>query len=117
IKPSFALKASRYAGVLVEALVKYDYFRLESGKNFDIPVENISAGGLLFKLENPKLKKYLIKNTALQMSLLFPARQIEARGVICRIQENNSEYGVQFQEINQTDMKYIDDIANRNIPL
>ena len=46
IKPINAQKVKEYADVLVEALVKYDYFRLDSGDRYDIPVINISAGGL-----------------------------------------------------------------------
>ncbi len=112
IKPSFAMRTSKYAGILVAALVKYDYFTLESGNAFDIPLVNISAGGLLFRLNKPNLKPYLIVNTGLQMSIRFPSRQIEARGTIFRIDGNKSEYGVKFDEINGIDVKYIDDVVH-----
>jgi hypothetical protein len=108
IKPSFAKRVAGYAGILVEALVKYDYFSLESGGEFDIPVVNVSAGGLLFTLDKENLKQYLITQTALQMSVLFPHRQVEVRGVIHRVVKETSEYGMSFQEINQDDINYIE---------
>jgi hypothetical protein len=117
IKPAFALRTVAYADILVEALVKYDYFRLESGKNHEISVLNISAGGLLFRLDDERLKKYIIVNTVIQMSILLPGRSIEARGIVYRIETKRSEYGAKFQEINETDMKYIDDLANKRIQL
>jgi hypothetical protein len=117
IKPSFALRAARYSSILVSALVKYDYFTLESGKDFDIPIVNISAGGLLFKLNKPGLRSYLIINTGLQMSIRFPSRQIEVRGRIFRVDPERSEYGVKFEEINEIDMRYIDDVVHGKAPL
>jgi hypothetical protein len=113
IKPTFVERATKYAGILVEALVKYDYFSLESGKDFDIPLVNISAGGLLFTLGKPNLTQYLIIQTILQMSIRFPARLIEARGVIFRIDEDRSEYGVKFQEINEIDVQYIESLVEK----
>lgn len=113
IKPAFAIRAAGYASVLVEALVKYNYFHLDSGSDFEIPVINISAGGLLFKLDKPALNEYIIENTVLQMSILFPDRQIEARGIVFRIEDKTLEYGVKFQEINELDWKYIEDIAKK----
>jgi hypothetical protein len=113
IKPAFAKRAAGYADILVEALVKYDYFSLESGGEFDIPVVNVSAGGLLFKLDKPNLQQYLITQTILQMSILFPHRQVEVRGVIHRIDEEGSEYGVSFQEINQDDIHYIESYVRK----
>jgi len=117
IKPTQAIRVSGYATILVEALVKYDYFRLDSGNSFDIPVLNISAGGLLFKLENPKLKQYVIKNTVLKMSINFPSRRIEALGTVFRVDNEKSEYGCKFQEINQEDANYIEDVVKKRIPL
>jgi uncharacterized protein YlxP (DUF503 family) len=113
IKPSFAKRTIGYADILVEALVKYDYFSLESGAEFDIPVVNVSAGGLLFSLDKPNLGQYLITDTILQMSILFPHRQVEARGVIHRIVKETSEYGVSFQEINQEDVAYIETLVKK----
>jgi hypothetical protein len=113
IKPAFVERAQKYAGILVEALVKYDYFSLESGSAFDIPVIDISAGGLLFRLNKPELKQYLIDQTVLQMSIRFPARQIQARGMIFRRDDERSEYGVKFQEINELDARYIEDLAHK----
>jgi hypothetical protein len=117
IKPNSALRAAQYAGILVEALGKYDYFSLESGKEFDIPVINISAGGLLFRLDAQKHKQYLMLRTVLQMSLRFPDRQIEVRGCIHRINEQGSEYGVKFEEINEVDVQYIDEMVRREVSL
>jgi len=117
IKPSFALRASWYAGILVEALVKYDYFSLESGDDFDIPVINVSAGGVLFKLERAELKRYLVLKTILQMAIQFPARQVEARGSIHRIDEEGAAYGVQLERINEVDARYIDDVVHGRISL
>jgi hypothetical protein len=117
IKPVYAMKAAGYADILVEALVKYDYFHLDSGKGYEIPVVNISAGGLLFKLEKPDLKHYIIKDTVVQMSISFPDRVVEARGVIYRIEEDALEYGVKFQEINELDWKYIEDIVKNKVSL
>jgi len=111
IKPTFIERTARYAGILVEALVKYDYFSLETGTECDIPVINISGGGLLFRLQKKNLQQYLIAHTVIQMSIRFPGRQVEARGIIHRIDEENSEYGVKFQEINEIDRKFIDDIV------
>lgn len=108
IKPSFAKRVAGYAGILVEALVKYDYFSLESGGEFDIEVVNVSAGGLLFTLDKENLKQYLITQTVLRMSILFPHRQVEARGVIHRFIKEMAEYGISFQEINQDDINYIE---------
>jgi len=113
IKPAFVERTCKYAGILVEALVKYDYFSLESGIEFDIPLVNISAGGLMFRLDKKNLQQYLIVQTVLQMSIQLPSRQIEARGIIFRIDEEKSEYGVKFQEINEIDMRYIDDVVKR----
>jgi hypothetical protein len=113
IKPAFVERAIKYAGILVEALVKYDYFRLESGGEYDIPVVNISAGGLLFKLTKENLRQYLIDQTVLQMSVRFPARLIETRGVIFRIVPERSEYGVKFQEISELDARYIESMVQR----
>ena len=117
IKPAFALRTAGYASILVEALIKYDYFRLDSGQKFEIPVVNISAGGLLFKLDESRLKNYIIAKTILQMSIRFPQRQIETRGVVYRIEEEVSEYGVKFQEINEEDIRYVESIVKRGIPL
>ncbi len=111
IKPTFAIKSAKYAGILVEALVKYDYFTLESGSEFDVPVINISAGGLLFRLEKAALKQYLILRTVLQISIRFPSRQLETRGIIYRVEEERSEYGVKFAKINEDDIKYIEDVV------
>ncbi len=111
IKPAYVERAVKYAGILVEALVKYDYFSLESGAGHDIPIINISTGGLLFKLTKENLKQYLINQTVLQMSIRFPARLIETRGVIFRIAREHSEYGVKFQEISELDARYLQDLA------
>ncbi len=113
IKPASIERTSRYADILVEALVKYDYFSLETGIEYDISIVNISAGGLLFRLQKKNLKQYLIAHTVIQMSIRFPKRQIEARGIIYRIDEGNSEYGVKFQEINEIDRKFIEDTVRR----
>jgi len=113
IKRSFAQKVIKYARILVEALVKYDYFSLDSGKDYDTPVINISAGGLLFKLNNPKLKKYLIEKSVLQISIRFLDRDVEAKGIIFRIDSEKSEYGVRFQEINDYDTEYIENIVKK----
>ncbi len=59
------------------------------------------------------LNQYIIKNTVLQMSILFPERQIEARGIVFRIEDKTLEYGVKFQEINELDWKYIENIAKK----
>jgi hypothetical protein len=117
IKPAFALRTLEYGSILVEALVKYDYFRLDSGNAYEIAVVNISAGGLLFKLEESRLKGYIIGHTVLQMSIKFPKRIIDARGVVYRIDEDAYEYGVKFQEINEEDINYIDRIVKNRIPL
>jgi hypothetical protein len=117
IKPVYALKAAGYADILVEALVKYDYFHLDSGKGYEIPVVNVSAGGLLFKLEKPELKQYIIRDTVVQMSIYFPERVVEARGVIYRMEADTLEYGVKFQEINELDWKYIEDIVKNKISI
>jgi hypothetical protein len=111
IKPQSAVRAAKYGAILVEALVKYDYFSLESGDVFDIPVLNIGAGGLLFKLDHLKLKQYLIPQTMLQMSIHFQSRQVEASGIIQRIDEGKSEFGVKFAHINGEDARYIDDVV------
>jgi hypothetical protein len=108
IKPVNALRAAGYGSILVEALVKYDYFTLSTGSECDIPVENISAGGALFRLEDQKLKKYLTLNTLLQMSVCFPSRQIEVSGSVHRIDHEQSVYGVEFLQINEVDAKYIE---------
>ena len=113
IKPAFALRTAGYASILVEALVKYDYFRLDSGKDFEIPVINVSAGGLLFKLEESGLKQYVIFKTVLQMSIRFPDRQIEVRGIVYRVEDEVSEYGVKFQEINEEDIQYIEGLVKK----
>lgn len=115
IKPVYALKVAGYADILVEALVKYDYFHLDSGAGYEIPVVNVSAGGLLFKLEKLELKQYIIENTVLQMSISFPDRVIEARGVIYRMDDDALEYGVKFQEINEPDWKYIENIVKKKV--
>jgi hypothetical protein len=117
IKPAFAIRTAGYANILIEALVKYDYFRLDSGKEFEIPVINISAGGILFKLDESRLKNYIIVRTILQMSIRFPERQVETRGVVYRIDEEASEYGVKFQEINENDIRYIESIVKRGVSL
>jgi len=117
IKPVQAIRASGYATLLVETLVKYDYFRLDSGESFDIPVLNISAGGLLFKLEKSKLIKYVIPDTVLRISIKFPARIIEALGIVFRVDKEKSEYGCKFQEINQEDADYIEDVVKKKILL
>lgn len=113
IKPAFVERAMKYAGVLVEALVKYDYFSLESGAEHDIPIINISAGGLLFRLTKQNLKQYLMDQTVLQMSIRFPARLIETRGVVFRMVQERSEYGVKFQEISELDARYIEDLVRK----
>ncbi len=117
IKPKFAFRATRYAGILVEALVKYDYFTLESGDDFDVPIVNISAGGLLFKLDGSTMKQYLIIRTTLMMSIRFPSRQVEASGTIHRIDEERSEFGVKFAVINEADSLFIDDVVNGRLSI
>jgi hypothetical protein len=112
IKPQSAFRAFRYAGILVEALVRYGYFRLESGDDFDVQVINISAGGVLFSLDKPALKRYLNLNTVLHLSIRLSDRQIEARGSVHRIDEDRSEYGVQFDYVNEADARFIDDVVH-----
>jgi hypothetical protein len=112
IKPQSAFRAFRYAGILVEALVHYGYFKLESGDDFDVPVINISAGGVLFRLDKPALKGYLSLRTTLHLSIRLSNRQIEARGSVHRIDERRSEYGVQFEYINEADARFIDDVVH-----
>ena len=51
------------------------------------------------------------------MSISFPERIVEARGVIYRMEEDVLEYGVKFQEINEMDWKYIEDIVKNKIPI
>ncbi len=114
IKPINAQKVKEYADVLVEALVKYDYFRLDSGDKFDIPVINISAGGLLFRLNNDKVKKYLTKNTVLMASIKFPDRQIGIKGVITRFNPYTSEYALKFLEIEKDDVDYIESLDKKD---
>jgi hypothetical protein len=117
IKPSMAVRALEYGRILVEALVKYDYFRLDSGEVHQIPVVNLSAGGLLFRLEDPSIRGYIIFHTVLQMSIKCPGRIIQARGVVYRIDREASEFGVKFQEINEEDINYIDNMVKNRIPL
>jgi hypothetical protein len=112
IKPQSALRVLRYAGILVEALVHYGYFRLESGDDFDVPIINISAGGVLFRLDKPALKGYLNLHTVLHLSIRLANRQIEARGSVHRIDEERSEYGVQFDYVNEADARFIDDVVH-----
>jgi len=117
IKPVFALRTLEYGNILVEALVKYDYFRLDSGDAYEITVVNISAGGLLFRLQNSKIRGYIILHTVLQMTIKFPGRIIQTRGVVYRTDEEASEFGVKFQEINEEDINFIDNIVKNRIPL
>jgi len=117
IKPMNALKTKQYAEVLVEALVKYDYFRLDSGKDYNIPVVDISAGGLLFRLEDEKLKRYLAKNTLLEIDINLPYRRINARGIVTRVMKEHSEYAVKFQEIEQEDAEYLNSLAQGKIKI
>jgi len=116
IKPQSAARALRYAGILVEALVHYGYFKLESGDDFDIPVLNISAGGVLFRLDDPVLKRYLMLHTVLHLSILLSNRQIEVRGSVHRIDAGRSEYGVKFEYINEVDARFIDDVVHGRVP-
>jgi hypothetical protein len=111
IKPAFAVKAAEYANVLVEALVKYDYFSLKSEEQFKIPVVNLSAGGLLFRLEESRLKGYITRGSILLMVLHFEDRQMRVRGIVYRIEEETSSYGVKFQEISVEDLKFIGDFV------
>jgi len=97
--------------------VKYDYFRLDSGEAHQIPVVNLSAGGLLFRLEDPRIRGFIILHTVLQMSIRCPGRIIQARGVVYRIDKEASEYGLKFQEINEEDINYIDNMVKNRIPL
>jgi hypothetical protein len=113
IKPAFAVKAAEYANVLVDALVKYDYFNLKSEEQFKIPVVNLSAGGLLFRLEESRLKGYISRGSILLVALQFEERQIRIRGIVYRIEEETSSYGVKFQEISVDDMNFIDDFVKR----
>jgi hypothetical protein len=113
IKPAFAVKAAEYANVLVEALVKYDYFNLKSEEQFKIPVVNLSAGGLLFRLEESRLKGYITKGSVLLLALHFEERQMRARGIVYRIEEETSSYGVKFQEISVEDVNFIEDFVKR----
>jgi len=117
IKPALALKAMEYVSLLTEALVKYDYFNLKSGDDFKIPVLNISAGGLLFRLEDPRLGGYIVKGTILLMALLFDDRQVRARGVVYRVEEEKATYGVKFQEIGEEDAKYIEGLVRQMRPV
>jgi hypothetical protein len=117
IKPAFALRTQEYGSILVEALMKYDYFRLDSGDAHDIEVVNISAGGLLFRLDGPAIKRYIMLQTVLQMSIKFPERVVPARGIVYRIDGESSEYGVKFQEIDEADVRYINGIARKKVPL
>ena len=117
IKPMNAIKSKQYAEVLVEALVKYNYFRLNSGKDYNIPVVDISTGGLLFRLSDEKLKRYLMKDTLLEMDINFPRRRISTKGIITRIVKESSEYAVKFQEIEQDDADYIDSLARGEIQI
>ncbi|HHE04896.1 MAG TPA: PilZ domain-containing protein, partial [candidate division WOR-3 bacterium] len=117
IKPMNALKTKQYAEVLVEALVKYDYFRLDSGKDYNIPVVDISAGGLLFRLEDETLKRYLAKNTLLEIDINLPYRRINARGIVTRVMKEHSEYAVKFQEIEQEDAEYLNSLAQGKIKI
>ena len=112
IKPAFALRTAKYGAALVEALVKYDYFTLESGDVFDVPVVNMSAGGLLFKLDGSSLKQYLILRTTLMMTIQFASRLIKANGMIHRIDALRSEFGVKFFLINDADSHFIDDVVH-----
>jgi hypothetical protein len=113
IKPAFAVKAAEYANVLVEALVKYDYFNLKSEEKFKIPVVNLSAGGLLFRLEESRLKGYITRGSVLLVALHFEERQMQVRGIVYRIEEETSSYGVKFQEISVEDMNFIEDFVKR----
>ncbi|RKX99455.1 MAG: hypothetical protein DRP54_07215 [Spirochaetes bacterium] len=117
IKPLQALRVLDYATLLVEALVKYDYFRLESGMDYDIPLVDISAGGMLFKLTKPQLKRYLTVGTFIQASIKFPSRYIEVMAEIFRIDQANLLYGCKFKEINEEDMNWIEDLAKKKNPL
>jgi hypothetical protein len=117
IKPALALKAMEYVSLLTEALVKYDYFNLKSGDEFKIPVLNISTGGLLFRLEDPRLGGYIVKGSILLMALLFDDRQVRARGVVYRVEEEKATYGVKFQEIGEEDANYIDGLVRQMRPV
>jgi hypothetical protein len=112
IKPAFVLRTSKYGAALVEALVKHDYFPLDSGDDFDVPVVNMSAGGLLFKLDTPSLKQYLILRTTLMMTIQCASRLIRANGMIRRINRPRSEFGVKFFVINDADSHFIDDVVH-----
>ena len=117
VKPMNAIKTRQYAELIVEALVKYDYFRLDSGKDFNIPVIDISAGGLLFRLKDEKLKRYLTKYTLLHVDINLPKRRITTKGVVTRIVKQSSEYALKFQEIEQDDMKYIDSLVQGKVEI
>ena len=112
IKSSFALRTVKYGNALVEALVKYDYFSLESGDGFDVPVVNMSAGGLLFKLDGSSLKQYLILRTTLMMTIQCASRLIKVNGIVHRIDKMRSEFGVKFFLINEADSHFIDDVVH-----
>ena len=112
IKSAFALRTAKYGAALVEALVKYDYFTLESGDGFDVPIVNMSAGGLLFKLDGSSLKQYLILRTTLMMTIQCASRLIKANGIIHRIDKIRSEFGVKFFVINEADSHFIDDVVH-----
>ena len=114
-KPSFDLKAVEtfmsFARVFAWSLKLHGYFR-NSPKltdDYKTQVVDVSAGGLLFACQDPKLLQALKENLAVSVRLTSKRRTIDAAGVIRRHYVGGPEgfFGIEFTVMAPEDFRFL----------
>ncbi len=104
--------------IITEALAKAKLHQLDTGKDFDVPTIDLSAGGVLIEMNDPFILKYLTGDMKLRIVLKVNEREVTTIGKIIRIEineEKNTEIAVKFTELRWNDQEYIDTYVNRKI--
>lgn len=86
------------ADIVSEALIKARLFRLESGSELNVKVEDISLTGCLLVIDDPYIMKFMHQGVMVQVSFGFPDRIVEIRGEIRRVfsEDNKMKVGIHF---------------------
>lgn len=105
------------ADIVSEALAKGKLFNLNTGKDYDIPVINISAGGVYLEVNSPYINKFLHEDMKLQLDIKIIKKEIQTSAEIRRIDyvDKTVRLAIKFLQIDEESQKYIEEFVNHQL--
>lgn len=117
LRVSDAYYVMALADIVSEALAKGKLFNLNTGKDYDIPVINISAGGVYLEVNSPYINKFLHEEMKLQLDIIIIKKEIQTTAEIRRIDyiDKTVRLAIKFTRVDEETQKYIEEFVNHQL--